>query len=164
MPKEMRSGITGKPANLRLVLATPLPGFTIIGLTRLHLLTCASMEAAGYVDGTVGRKQFYQAKGYAVTDCYNRFTDNQYSGGFSFEQYKDEIDVGRPVMINLEGHTIVGVGYADPNTVYIHDTWDNQTHAMPWGGSYAGMDMVAVSIVNLAPSNYSVLRVTQNWQ
>jgi hypothetical protein len=124
-------------------------------------LTCASLEAAGYVDGTVGRKQFYQAKGYSITDCYNQFTDNQYSGGFSFAQYKAEIDAGRPVMINLAGHTIVGVGYADPDTIYIHDTWDNLTHAMTWGGSYSGMVMVAVSIVNLAPANYSILHVTK---
>ncbi|MGA2503987.1 MAG: CARDB domain-containing protein, partial [Anaerolineales bacterium] len=125
-------------------------------------LTCASIEAAGYVDGTVGRKQFYQAKGYAVTDCYNQFTDNQYAGGFSFAQYKAEIDAGRPVMINLEGHTIVGVGYADPNIVYIHNTWDSGTYSMTWGGTYSGMDMMAVSIVNLAPSDYSVMRVTKN--
>jgi len=124
-------------------------------------LTCASIEAAGYVDGTVGRKQFYQAKGYSVTDCYNQFTDNQYVGGFSYAQYKAEIDAGRPVMINLTGHTIVGVGYADPDTIYIHDTWDNQTHTMIWGGRYSGMDMVAVSIVNLAPANYSILNVTK---
>jgi hypothetical protein len=109
----------------------------------------------------VGRKQFYQAKGYSITDCYNQFTDNQYSGGFSFAQYKAEIDAGRPVMINLAGHTIVGLGYADPDTIYIHDTWDNLTHAMTWGGSYSNMVMVAVSIVNLAPANNSILNVTK---
>ncbi len=124
-------------------------------------LTCAYLQGAGYVDGTVGRKLFYEAKGYSVTDCYNQFTDNQYAGGFSFVQYKAEIDAGRPVMINLTGHTIVGVGYADPDTVYIHDTWDSGTHSMTWGGSYSGMAMVAVSIVNLAPSNYSVLNVSR---
>ena len=66
-------------------------------------LTCdtiASYLPYGYPpDGTLGRAQFYQAKGYAVTDCYNQYTDNQYSGGFSFAQYKAEIDAGRPVMI-----------------------------------------------------------------
>ncbi len=126
-------------------------------------LTCdtiASYVQNGYPpDGTLGRKQFYEARGYAVTDCYNQYTDNQYAGGFSYNQFKAEIDAGRPVMINLEGHTIVGVGYADPNTIYIHDTWDSATHSMTWGGSYSGMAMVSVSIVNLAPSNYSVLHV-----
>ena len=123
-------------------------------------LMCSDIQAAGYVDGTLGRELFYQAKGYIVTDCYNQFTDNQYAGGFSFAQYKTEIDAGRPVMINLEGQSIVGVGYAEPNTIYIHDTWDDQTHSMAWGGSYSGMAMVAVSIVNLAPSNNSMLIVS----
>jgi len=114
-------------------------------------LTCDTMKFNSLVpDGTVGRKHFYESRGYTVTDCYNQFTDNQYSGGFSFAQYKAEIDAGRPVMLNLAGHTIVGVGYdASTNTVYIHDTWDNLTHTMTWGGSYAGMELVSVSIVNL---------------
>ena len=64
--------------------------------------------------------------------------------------FKAEIDAGRPVMLNLEGHTIVGIGYNDPSTVYLHDTWDYATHTMTWGGSYAGMSLLSVSIVNLA--------------
>jgi hypothetical protein len=121
--------------------------------TKLSCTTIASyVSDYGYPpDGTLGRKLFYESKGYAVTDCYNQYTDNQYAGGFSYTQFKTEIDAGRPVMINLAGHTIVGVGYADPNTIYIHDTWDSANHTMTWGGSYAGMQMVAVSIVNLAP-------------
>ncbi len=99
--------------------------------TKLPCTTIASyVSDYGYPpDGTLGRKLFYESKGYAVTDCYNQYTDNQYAGGFSYTQYKTEIDAGRPVMINLAGHTIVGVGYADPSTIYIHDTWDScQSH------------------------------------
>ena len=103
-------------------------------------------------DGTYGRKLFYEARGYTVTTCYNQSTDNRYSGGFSFAQYKAEIDAGRPVMLNLDGHTIVGVGYSDPSTVYLHDTWhkDGSTQSMTWGTSYSGMTLLSVSIVNLA--------------
>jgi hypothetical protein len=104
-------------------------------------------------DGTYGRKLFYEARGYTVTDCYSQKTDNTITGGFSYAQYKAEIDAGRPVMINLAGHTIVGVGYNDPSTVYIHDTWDYSDHSMTWGGSYSGMQMLSVSIVNLSASN-----------
>ena len=104
-------------------------------------------------DGTYGRKLFYEARGYTVTDCYSQPTDNNYAGGFSFAQYKAEIDAGRPVMLNLEGHTIVGVGYNDSgNTVYIHDTWDYNNHTMTWGSSYSGMLLLSVSIVNLQAS------------
>jgi YD repeat-containing protein len=115
-------------------------------------LTCADMDGYGIsADGTQGRKQFYEARGYVVTDCYNQNTDNRVSGGFSFAQYRAEIDAGRPVMLNLEGHTVVGVGYdAASNLVYIHDTWDYNNHTMAWGGSYAGMALISVSIVNLA--------------
>ena len=105
------------------------------------------------MDGTYGRKLFYEARGYTVTDCYNQKTDNTITGGFSFAQYKAEIDAGRPVMLNLAGHTIVGVGYDDTgSTVYIHDTWSNSDHTMTWGGSYAGMALLSVSIVNLQES------------
>jgi uncharacterized cupin superfamily protein len=118
-------------------------------------LTCSNMVSYGIdtKDGTYGRKLFYEARGYTVTDCYNQKTDNTISGGFSFTQYKAEIDAGRPVMLNLVGHTIVGVGYDDStNTVYIHDTWDYNTHTMTWGGSYSGMQLRSVSIVNLSPA------------
>ena len=113
-------------------------------------LTCSYMELQGITnDGTVGRKLFYEARGYTVTDCYSQKTDNNL-GGFTLAMYKAEIDAGRPVMINLAGHTIVGVGYEDASTtIYIHDTWDYNDHAMLWGGSYSGMLMQSVSIVNL---------------
>ena len=114
-------------------------------------VTCDDMVSSGIHndDGTYGRKLFYEARGYTVSECYAQKTDNVFSGGFSFAQYKAEIGAGHPVLLNLEGHSVVGVGYADPNTVYIHDTWDSSDHSMTWGGSYAGMPLVSVSIVNL---------------
>jgi hypothetical protein len=115
-------------------------------------LTCADMVTYNLQDsdGTYGRKLFYEAKGYTVTDCYNQKTDNTISGGFSFTQYKAEIDAGRPVMLNLAGHTVVGVGYDNAtNTVYLHDTWDYLTHTMTWGTSYSGMQLLSVSIINI---------------
>ena len=120
--------------------------------------TCATMastaDGSGHMiswsDGTYGRKLFYEAKGYTVTDCYSQKTDNTITGGFSFAQLKAEIDAGRPVMLNLDGHTIVAVGYNDPSTVYVHDTWDYVNHNMTWGGSYSGMQLLSVSIVHLA--------------
>ena len=117
-------------------------------------LTCATMESGGVADkdGTYGRKLFYEAHGYSVTECYNQKTDNN-AGGFSFANYKAQIDAGYPVLLNLHGHSIVGVGYADPSTVYIHDTWDYLTHQMTWGGSYGDMALESVSVVNPVISN-----------
>jgi YD repeat-containing protein len=122
-------------------------------------LTCADMVSNGIdsTDGTYGRKLFYEARGYTVTDCYSQKTDNTIAGGFSFAQLKAEIDAGRPVMLNLAGHTVVAVGYDDSgNTVFIHDTWDYLTHSMTWGTSYSGMQLLSVSIVNLATTDLSV--------
>ncbi len=116
-------------------------------------LTCSDMKNAYGVDiydGTYGRKLFYEARGYTVTDCYNQSTDNKYSGGFSLANYKAEIDAGHPVLLNLAGHSIVGYGYdTSSSTIYIHDTWDLQQHSMTWGGSYSDMELLSVSIVNL---------------
>ena len=123
-------------------------------------LTCTAMPDYNITnDGTQGRKLFYEARGYTVTDCYNQSTDNKAAGGFSFAQFKAEIDAGRPVMLNLAGHTIVGVGYDNSqNLIYIHDTWDYNNHTMIWGTSYSGMELLSVSIVNLlvSSSNYTL--------
>ncbi len=119
------------------------------------------------LDATYGRKLFYEARGYTVTDCYNQKTDNVVTGGFSFTQFKAEIDAGHPVLLNLAGHSIVGVGYDDstnPATIYIHDTWDYNNHTMSWGGSYSDMALQSVSIVKLATpfTGSASITVTRN--
>ncbi|WP_041974777.1 carboxypeptidase regulatory-like domain-containing protein, partial [Geobacter sp. OR-1] len=115
-------------------------------------LTCTDMVNNSFSDGTLGRKRFYEARGYTVTDCYNQKTDNTIAGGFSFAKFKAEIDAGRPVFLNLAGHSVVGVGYDESsNLVYLHDTWDYSNHTMTWGTSYNGMGLLSVSMVNLAP-------------
>jgi hypothetical protein len=117
-------------------------------------LTCSNMENSGIAayDGTYGRKLFYEARGYTVTDCYNQNTDNNVAGGFSLANFQAEINAGNPVLLNLAGHSIVGYGY-DGSTVYIRDTWSNNpayTPTMQWGGSYSGMELLSVSVVRLA--------------
>lgn len=119
-------------------------------------LTCNEMESYEIEaeDGTYGRKLFYEARGYTVTDCYTQNTDNFSTGGFSLEDFQEEIDAGYPVLLNLAGHSVVGYGY-DGSTIYIRDTWDNNPnnlYTMPWGGSYDGMELIQVSIVHLAPA------------
>ena len=124
--------------------------------------TCANMVSSGDAnrDGTYGRKLFYEARGYSVSDCYNQRTDNAIAGGFSFANYKAQIDAGYPVLLNLHGHSIVGVGYLDPSTVYVNDTWDHVTHEMTWGGSYSGMALESVSVVNPVRPNNPVPTIT----
>ena len=122
-------------------------------------LTCDESDTYGLTeDGALGYGQFYPARGYTVGSCYTQLTDNLgLDYGFTYNQYKQQINNGRPVMIHVEGHTMVGVGYSTTsNTIYLHDTWDYGTWSMPWGGSYYGMDMWGVSIVNPIAGNDSI--------
>jgi len=125
-------------------------------------LTCADMVSNNIddLDGTYGRKLFYEARGYTVTDCFNQKTDNN-SGGFTLANFQAEINAGHPVLLNLAGHSIVGYGY-NGSTIYIRDTWDNDpghTYTMTWGGSYEGMSLLSVSVVHLQPNQVSTSKV-----
>ena len=127
-------------------------------------LTCSTMVSQGIADedGTYGRKLFYEARGYTVSDCYSQRTDNSITGGFSLANFQAEIDAGHPVFLNLEGHSVVGYGY-DGSTIYIRDTWDsnpNNLHTMNWGMSYSGLALQSVSIVRLASAPEPELNVT----
>jgi hypothetical protein len=106
----------------------------------------------GLADGPAGFKAFMQSRGYTVTSSYNQYIYG-YNGntlGFTFANYKTEINAGRPVLIHVQGHTMLGVGYDDAtSTVYLHDTWDYSTHSMTWGGSYSGMQHYGVSVFTL---------------
>lgn len=118
-------------------------------------LTCSTMQNEGVAnkDGTYGRKLFYEARGYSVTDCFNQPTDNYIVGGFSLVNFQAEINAGHPVLLNLEGHSIVGYGY-NGTTIYVRDTWDSDPshiYSMTWGGSYQSMRLVSVSVVHLEP-------------
>ena len=97
-----------------------------------------------------GMRLFAESQGYAVVENYTQKTDNQYSGGFSFGDFMTEIDAGYPVMIQVTGHSMVGVGYDEAGgTVYMHDTWGDYVAEMDWGASYSGMDMRAVTVIHL---------------
>ena len=127
-------------------------------------LYCDDMVREGIDnDGLCGLRDFYAARGYIVIECYSQYTNNVSGRGFSYEDFKAEIDAGRPVMVHLKGHTVVGVGYQDPNTIYIHDTWDHSIHSLRWGTSYAGMSLLGVSILHLAqaPTDIHTLSVVK---
>jgi hypothetical protein len=156
-------------------------GFNVDGATTFWNYTDGSplyaSDLEGYgkhiYDGGYGWKLFYESRGYTVTSMYNQYIYG-YDGngqGFTYNQYKAEIDAGRPVMVHVQGHTMVGVGYDDTTTnmMYIHDTWDYDTHTMVWGTNYLGMDHYGVTIVQLAeplipdaPSGLAAVPVSQS--
>jgi len=129
---------------------------TFYNYTNGSELHATAMEGHGVhlYDGGYGLKLFYESRGYTVDVCYNQYILG-YDGnvlGFTWAQYMAEIDAGRPVMIHVVGHTMVGVGYDDTagqQTIYLHDTWDFSTHTMTWGGSYQGMAQTGVTITRL---------------
>jgi uncharacterized repeat protein (TIGR01451 family) len=105
---------------------------------------------------------FAESRGYIVEANYNQLTDNQNSNGFTFAEFQAEIDAGRPVLIHAigagGGHTMVGVGYdAATDSIYIHNTWDNNVYSMTWGGSHAGYVLCAVTVIHLAEGDPKVV-------
>jgi len=100
---------------------------------------CNYAAPAGHKDGCRGLREFYESRGYTVlSNCTQLiYGYNGNTAGFTFTQYKQEIDAGRPVLIQVEDHTMLGFGYDNTgNLVYLHDTWDYSSHTMTWGGSY----------------------------
>ncbi len=84
-----------------------------------------------------------------------------FSSGFTWANYKAEIDAGRPVIIQLDGHTMLGYGYSGSNTVDIYDTWNSVGETMTWGGSYGGMAQWGVMALTLPePSTLALVAVS----
>jgi PKD repeat protein len=107
-------------------------------------------------DGCHGMRLFYESRGYSVVQNYTQLIYGQGGNtlGFTFEQYMNEIDNGRPVMIHVSGHSMLGYGYDEATQlIYLHDTWDYQDHSMVWGGEYAGLAQWGVSVVQLYACN-----------
>ncbi len=104
-------------------------------------------------DGTHGIRLYAESKGYTVLENYNQGITTGTSGAFTFANFMAEIDAGRPVLIQMSGHTMVGYGYDSSNQIiYIHNTWDHYAHTMTWGGAYSGMSHIGVSVLHLAPT------------
>jgi hypothetical protein len=96
---------------------------------------------------------FAQSRGYAVVANFSQYIKGQGSDknkGFTFADFQSEIDAGRPVLIQLEGHTMLGYGYnTSGQVVYMHDAWDRSPHQMTWGGLYQGYSHLAVTVIQL---------------
>ncbi len=109
-----------------------------------------------------GLKLFAESRGYRVLSNYSQRIDTYHPAAFSFRKFKREIDAERPVMIQLRGHSMVGVGYDEKSQIiYVHDTWDNNIHRMKWGGHYAGMQQIAVTVLSLAPPKHPIAPIPE---
>ena len=61
-------------------------------------------------DGCHGLKLFFESRGYTVTSNYNQpiYGYGGLSAGFTYDDFKAQIDASRPVLIQLTGHTMLG--------------------------------------------------------
>jgi hypothetical protein len=118
------------------------------------------------LDGMYGIGEYLEYAGYDAEVLYSQLipgvADWLWPGtgtptntsGFTFAQYMAEIDAGRPVIIQVEGHSMYGYGYDsanNTNTVLFHDTWTLGQHSMTWGGSYSGMQQWGVVALTPIP-------------
>lgn len=108
-------------------------------------VTASYLEGNGgyyLLDAGYGLKLFFESRGYTVSTMYNQYINPFKLYGFTYAQYKAEIDAGRPVMLHLSGHIVVGIGYNDltvsetDNKIIFHDSYDYVDHTMLWGGTY----------------------------
>jgi len=108
--------------------------------------------------GCHGLRLFAESRGYQVAYengnymDYNQYVDTYAPGQFSYADYMAEIDAGHPVLIHVEGHTMLGYGYNNDasNQVVLYDTWDYLSHSMTWGGTYSGLQHYGVTVLHLA--------------
>lgn len=97
--------------------------------------------------GMYGITEYLDYAGYGYDVAYNQYTDNiGLTYGFTFDDYRAEIDASRVVMLHVVGHSMFGYGYdGTTNTVYLHDTWNEGQHSMTWGGAYSTLNMTGVT-------------------
>ena len=107
------------------------------------------------VSGMYGIFEYIQHCGYDVTTLHNQYILGYASAtqGFTLEQYKAQIDAGRPVIVYVGNHAVCGVGYTDddPNAILVNDTWSGGPHRLVWGGSYSGLDHYGVTVLEIVP-------------
>lgn len=116
----------------------------------------------GYYDssGMYGIYEYVNYAGYEVVQLYNQYIYG-YGGvqnGFTFDDYKNEIDSGRGVILHIDDHSIYGYGYVDgTDTVLFHDTWQAAPREMAWGGDYLERNHYGVTVLEVIPEPATVL-------
>ena len=80
---------------------------------------------------------YVQSRGYQMDmEISGSYAVDCYGGDFTFEDYKYEIDSGRPVLISVEGHSMVGYGYNAATREIIFDDCYESGQRMVWDGTY----------------------------
>jgi len=117
--------------------------------------------------GMYGIGEYVDYAGYDTAVLYNQLlpgvADDIWGGqpnvlGFTLEQYQAEIDAGRPVLIHIDGHTMLGYGYVGgTNNINVYDTWTLGGGTMTWGGMYASHLHYGVTVMTVIPAPGAIL-------
>ena len=114
----------------------------------------ADLAGTGWdiADGMFGMGEYVSYAGYGASELYTQLTENMgLTYGFTFAEFMTEIDNGRPVLVHVEGHTMLGYGYDDTAApiILVYDTWDGT-------GSSSGTSLLPEALgaaVDLAPGD-----------
>ena len=88
-----------------------------------------------------GLDLYVKSRGYALDyEITGTYRVDVNGGTFTFEDYKNEIDSGRPVLITITGHSMVGYGYNADTQEIIFDDCYQAGQRMKWGGTYRYSD------------------------
>jgi hypothetical protein len=123
---------------------------------RLYDYTPSASCGLPQTEAAHGLRLFAESRGYEVAYedghymDYTQKLDTLFTGGFSFADWMAEIDAGRPLLMQLDGHTMLGMGYdAAEEMVCFYDTWSYDVKEIAWGASYSGMQWLAVTTLKL---------------
>jgi len=111
-------------------------------------------------NGMKGLCELIEACGYNIETCYSQpiFGYSGIQAGFTFSDFKAEIDAGMPVIITFAGHTCIGVGYSNSTQkIRIYTTWSETPWDMVWGSNLTAdrvnsLPMIGVSVLKLIAS------------
>ena len=119
-------------------------------------------------DGCHGLRLFTESRSYSVTTNFTQYIKGQGSipiKGFTFDDFVAEIDAGRPVLIHVVGHTMLGYGYDTADeTIYIRDTWDHSNHQMTWGEDYNGLLHKGVTVIHIQQDSVASVSIEPDTQ
>ena len=84
-----------------------------------------------------GLDLYVQSRGYSLDRNKTASYDVDTIGGsFTFEDFKKEIDAGRPVIVSITGHAMVAYGYNAGTREIIFDDCYDADQRMTWGSTY----------------------------
>ena len=88
-----------------------------------------------------GLDLYVKSRGYALDyEITGTYRVDANGGSFTFNDYKKEIDSGRPVLITITGHSMVGYGYNAETQEIIFDDCYKTGQRMKWTGTYRYSD------------------------